>query len=255
MNKCSGCREAYYCGKEYQRTDWKEGGHKEVCRVAQQHQGPGKPRSGEMMMTMMKEMNFMFCQSTFKFVARRTWQVSRRAVETSKVPAAVEGGAARHVESPTLKDFVIYMDYPAGKWMVHLIKGFYDKTDVPIFPHVPDFHSMAVQQVRAQHPKMLQTETSGNARGQFFTLVYAPTGTDMFCFINALQNQKTMEFLSSDALIRETGLDETFADLDELDKATPNGGALKLANNPGDSDRDADRDMRNLLESIRRQSL
>ncbi|VDB87105.1 unnamed protein product [Peniophora sp. CBMAI 1063] len=32
LRKCAGCGEARYCSRECQRLDWKEGGHKKLCR-------------------------------------------------------------------------------------------------------------------------------------------------------------------------------------------------------------------------------
>ena len=55
MHKCSGCRHAYYCSKECQRTDWKQGGHKEECLGTQESfaedLGPGKRFFIEKLMT------------------------------------------------------------------------------------------------------------------------------------------------------------------------------------------------------------
>jgi len=30
--RCNRCKQVYYCGKECQRKDWKEGYHKRICR-------------------------------------------------------------------------------------------------------------------------------------------------------------------------------------------------------------------------------
>lgn len=32
LQRCSGCKVVYYCGKEHQRQDWTEGRHKEECK-------------------------------------------------------------------------------------------------------------------------------------------------------------------------------------------------------------------------------
>lgn len=32
LSLCNGCREWWYCGTECQKRDWKEGGHKKVCK-------------------------------------------------------------------------------------------------------------------------------------------------------------------------------------------------------------------------------
>jgi hypothetical protein len=232
MRRCSGCRQAYYCGKECQVRDWKEGGHKEVCRSIQRSRGFDP---GDSTMDTMKEMTFRFFQRNFSLAARRMWQVARRAASAGAVPASVEGGAARLAEHPRLRDFVIYLDYPAGRWSVHLIEGFCDNTDAPRFPDAGrpeegEFHAVVVPQLRAQQRKLLQTEASGNSSGQFLSVVYAPTGCDVMCFINGLMDQKTLEPLTSDATIREKGTssDAAFKVFDAAHRETPNGGVLEL---------------------------
>ena len=227
MRRCSGCRQAYYCSKECQVRDWKEGGHKEVCKSIQRSHGFDP---GDCTMDTMKEMTFRFFQRNFNLAARRMWQVAQRA-SAGAVPASVEGGAARLAERPRLRDFVIYLDYPAGRWSFHLVEGFCDNTDVPPFPPPEgDFHAIVVPQLRAQQRKMLQTEASGNSSGQFLSVVYAPTGCDVMCFINGLMDQKTMEPLTSDATIREQGTssDAVFKIFDAAHREFPNGGVLEL---------------------------
>lgn len=34
LRLCNGCREWLYCGTECQKRDWKEGGHRQVCKEA-----------------------------------------------------------------------------------------------------------------------------------------------------------------------------------------------------------------------------
>jgi hypothetical protein len=273
MNKCSGCRQAHYCSKECQRKDWKEGGHKQVCLAIQKsfESTPGlRVSDNSKTMVTMKEMTFHFFQKHFFFVARRMWQVSRRAAETGKVPGSIEGGAERLRKSPRLKDFFIYLDYPEGKWSVHLIEGFYDKTDVPLFPDADGpardriFHGLVEEQLRGQHRKLLQTEASGGASGQFLSVVHAPTGSDIMCFIIGLQDQKTLASLTSDAMIREKGLDDDLSLFDEgHDKHTPNGGVLKMVSaGPAVTEEqirelaesDEQNAMRELMEKVRRHS-
>ena len=233
MLKCSGCRQAFYCSKECQVRDWKEGGHKEVCKLIQR--SGLRVTAGDSTMDTMKEMTFRFFQRNFNLAARRMWQVARRAASAGAVPASVEGGAARLAERPRLRDFVVYLDYPAGRWSVHLVEGFCDNTDVPRFPDAArpeqgDFHAVVVPQLRAQQKKLLQTEASGNSSGQFLSVVYAPTGRDVMCFINGLMDQKTMEPLTSDATIREKGTssDAVFKVFEAAHRETPNGGVLEL---------------------------
>lgn len=35
MNKCDQCKNVYYCSRACQKKDWKEGGHKELCKHIQ----------------------------------------------------------------------------------------------------------------------------------------------------------------------------------------------------------------------------
>ncbi len=40
--RCVGCKVARYCGQDYQRDDWKKGGHRLVCKVFETSGDEGK---------------------------------------------------------------------------------------------------------------------------------------------------------------------------------------------------------------------
>ena len=215
LTRCGGCLRVYYCSKACQVRDWKEGGHKQLCKeTIASAAGSGKSlRQAASDVTTMKQMLFDFLRSNARRVLRKMWELAAHAVETGAADACgVDGGGDRLSSQPRLRDFLVSVDFgsTARAWSVHLVSGFISERDVPDWISRAEAHGVMRGAVEAELAK-LQDD-------QILSVVYAPNQEDCYCFRTSMHNPDDPANTGfSDAMISEQS---AFP----MDQAPPGGG-------------------------------